>query len=879
MKLLSIGKSYLRLLFRRPQIDADLDDEIRSTVNMLADQKVKEGMTADQASRAARIELGGVEQVKEAVRSGRAAAWLDTLLQDVRFALRTLRKSPGFTAVAVLTLALGIGTTTSVYSVVSAVLLRPLPYRSPHELVSISQTANMASQAPVTYPDFLDWRAQSHGFAAIAAYHWSPFMLLGGDGPLHVEGFAVSANLFSLLGIRPALGRGFVPADDQPGHHVVVLSHELWAQNFGSSPKALGSGIRLDRTIFTVVGVMPAGFQFPIQSRPAALWVTHGVQDIGSEGTNRSSHEYQVIARLQPDVSIDQARAEMATIAARLARQYPDSNKDEGANIVPEQQQLVGRVQPAILILFGAVVLVLLIACANVANLLIARGTNRQREIAIRAALGAGRRRIVRQLLTESLLLAALGGVLGMLLAFAATGFLVRLGPSDVPRLAEAGVNATVLTFGLAVALITGLLFGLGPAFRSAAADVNESIKAGGAASGESRRRHSVRAALVAGEVALTLLLLAGAGLMLNSFFRVMSVDPGFNPKDVLTFSVDFSNKDMTPWQRPALYSELLAKIREAPGVRSAAADTTLPLGGAEQMYMGFQFERQTKSEWESAAVSIVSPELFHTLGIPLIQGREFTPRDDQNSPPVVIVSQRLARLYFPHQDALGKLIRTGLNVSDDMPLRRIVGVVGDIRRDSLTDEPPAAIYMPEGQMPMGMSFLVRSAASPDSAVSGVRAAVRLVDTNVPVYDIRTLDQYLGLATAQSRFNTIVLALFAALAMVLSAVGLYGVISYSVAQRTHEFGVRMALGASRGNLLGVVLRQGLALVLVGIGLGLLGALELTRFLSSLLYGVGPRDPLTFIGVSLILTLVALLACYVPARRAMRVDPMVALRHE
>jgi predicted permease len=672
MRLLSITKSYLRFLFRRRQIDADLDQEIRSALELLADQKIKEGMPPGEARRAARIELGGVEQVKEAVRSGRAAAWLDTFLEDLRFALRMLRKSPGFTAVAVLTLALGIGATTSVYSVVSAVLLRPLPYKSPNQLVSIWQTGSRTSQMPVTYPDFLDWRAQNHVFEAVAAYHWSPFMLVGTKEPLHVEGFAVSANLFSLLGVRPLLGRGFVPADDEPGHHVVVLSHDLWEKNFGSSPKALGSGIRLDRTIFTIVGVMPAGFQFPIESKPASVWVTHGMQDIGSEDSNRGSHEYQVIARLRPGVTPGQARAEMATIAARLARQYPDFNKDEGVKIVPEQQELVGQVQPAILILFGAVVLVLLIACANVANLLIARATNREREIAIRAALGAGRPRIARQLLTESLLLATLGGVLGMLMAFAATGFLTRLGPRDVPRLAEAGVNGPVLAFGLAVALITGLLFGLGPALRSARADVNESIKAGGAASGESRRRHSVRAALVAGEVALTLLLLAGAGLMVNSFFRVMSVEPGFNPKGVLTFSVDLSNTEMTPWQVPALYNELLVKIRESPGIGSAAADTTLPLGGTEQMYVGFQLEGQSRSEWQSAAVSIVSPDLFHTLEIPLIEGREFTARDDRNSPPVVIVSQKLARLYFPRQDALGKLIRTGLNAGDDMPLRRM---------------------------------------------------------------------------------------------------------------------------------------------------------------------------------------------------------------
>jgi predicted permease len=878
MRPVSLAKSFFRSIFRRRQVDADLDDEIASTLELLADEKIKEGVPAAKARRAARIELGGVEQVKEAVRSGRTTAWLDAFVQDLRFALRMLRKSPGFTTVAVLTLALGIGATTSVYSVVSAVVLRPLPYKAPNQLVSIWQTGSRASQMPVTYPDFLDWRAQNHVFKAIAAYNWSPFMLLGPKEPAHVEGYAVSANLFSLLGVAPELGRGFVTADDEPGHHVVLLSHELWQQEFGSSPKVLGSGIRLDRTIFTVVGVMPASFQFPIGSKPTGVWVTQGVQDLGSQDSGRGSHEYEIVARLRPGVTLRQARAEMATIAARLARQYPDFNEGEGVKIVPEQQELVGHVQGAILILFGAVVLVLLIACANVASLLIARATNREREIAIRGALGAGRRRIVRQLLTESLLLAALGGGIGMLLAFAGTGFLAHLGPSDIPRLTDAGVNWPVLAFGSAVAVITGLLFGLGPALKCGGVQVNESIKAGGLSSGGSCRRHGVRAALVAGEVALTVLLLSGAGLMLNSFFRLISVNPGFNAKGVLTFSVDFSDTDVTPLHVPGLYDDLLAKIRQTPGVRSAAADTTLPLGGTQNIYVGFQLEGQNKSEWDSAALSIVSPGVFHTLEIPLIEGREFTVRDDQTSPPVVIVSQKLAR-YFPHLDALGKLIRTGLNAGNDMPLRRIVGIVGDIRRDSLTDNPPAAIYMPEGQMPTGMSFLVRSAASPASAASGIRAAIHSVDGNLAVYDIRTLDQYLGLATAGSRFNTTILALFAVLAMVLSAVGLYGVISYTVAQRTHEFGIRVALGASRRDLLGMVLRRGLVLVLTGMGIGLLGALQLTRFLSRLLYNVKPRDPLTFIIVSLILVSVALLACYVPARRAMRVDPMAALRHE
>jgi putative ABC transport system permease protein len=804
---------------------------------------------------------------------------MTTLFQDVRYGLRMLAKHPGFTAVAVLTLALGIGANTAIFSVVNAVLLRPLPYKSPDQLVQIWQTdlKNKTSQVPPSYPDFVDWRTQNDVFQSIAAYNWATFTLAGSKESIHVDGLVASADLFTVLGVQPALGRLFLPEEDQPDHHAVILSHELWQQRFDSDPAVLGRSVRLNRMDFVVVGVMPPGFGFPIQAKPIEVWVARGVD---REAPNRDSHYFGVIARLRSQVTLEQARAEMATIAARLAGEYPKSDRDFTLKVVPERQELVGGVRTAMLILFGAVVLVLLIACANVANLMLARATSREREIAVRAALGAGPRRIVRQLLTESLLLSALSGALGLLLAWWGTGWLVQFGPRDIPRLSEMGFDGRVLAFTAAATLVTGVIFGLAPALRTACSNLIELLRAGGSAAGEGKRRSRLRAALVVSEVALTLILLTGAGLLINSLFRLARVNPGFNPKGVLTFAVDLSDAEYTPAQAVSRLNELLEATRHAPGVTGAAADSTLPLSGIDVRYVGFQIEGQSASEWRMAAFSVVSPDLFRTLSIPMLAGRDFTAADDLKAVPVAIVSESLARQSFPNQNAIGKRIRGGYNVGEAMPLRQIIAVVADIRRDSLADEPFPAFYLPEAQMPLGsMRFLVRSATPPPGSVDTLRAAVRSVSNNLPVYDIRTVDQYLGLALAQQRFNALLLGLFAGLAVVLSAVGLYGVVSYSVGQRMHEFGVRMALGAESIDVMRMALLEGLTLVLIGLGLGLAGALALTRFLSSLLYGVKSSDPVTFIVVSALLTGVALFACYIPARRAAKVHPMEALRYE
>jgi len=869
----------LRALFRKRQVEQEMDEELRGYLDAAVEEKVRSGMSRKEALRAARVEMGSVEAVKEEIRSAGWESTLEAFFQDLRYGVRQLRRSPGFTAVAAITLALGIGANTAIFSVVNAVLLRPLPYERPNQLVQVWETnlKSKTSQGPAAYPNFLDWRAQNHAFQSVAAYNWATFTLRGSKEPIHVEGLIVSADLFSVLGVKPALGRAFLPEEDRPGHYVVVLSHKLWEGRFGSDPGVLGRSVRLDRMSFVVVGVMPAGFEFPIQAKPVEIWVSRG---FNSQVPNRDSHYFGVLARLRPQVRLEQAKAEMATIAARLAREYPDSNKDSGVKLVPEYEQIVGDVRPAMHILFGAVVLVLLIACANLANLLLARATHREREIAVRAALGAGPRRILRQLLTECLLLSALSGPLGLFLAWWGIRLLVRLGPHDIPRLAETRFDTHVLAFTIGAIVATALIFGLVPALRTAKTDLVQSLKEAGRGFESSSQRHSLRAALIVSEVALTLILLTGSGLLINSLFKLARIDPGFNPHGVLTFAVDLSDANYTDAQAATTFSQLLEKIRHTPGVDGAAADTSVPLSNVDIMYCGFQIEAQTGSDWHEAAFSVVTPDFFRTLGIPLLEGRDFNAADDLKTLPVVIVSQSLAREFFPGQNAIGKRIRSGFNATDEMPMREIIGVVGDMRRDSLTDKPQPAFYLAEGQVPFDhMRFVVRSAVSPSGLVDSLRDAVWSVNRNLPVYEIRTLQQYIGIALGHPRFNTLLLGLFAGLAVVLSTVGLYGTILYGVSQRTHEFGVRLALGAMRQDLVTMVLGQGLALALIGIALGLAGALALTRFLSSLLYGVKPTDPLTFVAVSLILTAVALLACYIPARRATRVDPIVALRYE
>lgn len=813
---------------------------------------------------------------------------MQTLLQDLKYGLRMLAKNPGFTAVSVLTLALGIGANTAIFSVVNAVMLRPLPYPQPDRLVSVISTVlrdNRDSNA--SYPDFLDWRARNHVFDEMAVFRTENFALIGSGEPVHLSGAVVSADLLSLLGVTPILGRPFVSEEDKPGmvngSSPAILSHGLWQRQFGSDPTVAGRTIDLDGRAYTVIGVMPSGFQFPTQAEPVDLWTTIAVDTKpgGGMATQRGAHYLDAIARLKPHATLGQAQAEMTAIVSVLNKEYPE-NMPRGARVVPLLDHLVGRVRPALAVLLGAVGCVLLIVSANVANLLLARATTRQREMSIRAALGASRGRVMRQVLTESTLLACVGGSLGLLLALLGTDTLIRMSPVNIPRLTQFNLDGRVLAFTSLVSLLTGLLFGLAPAVYGFKSDLAQSLKEGGRGSSEGAHGGRVRGTLVAGEVAVALVLLVGAGLLIQSFLRLERVLPGFDPHHVLTVRLD-SPASYDQARQMEFFERVLEGVRTLPGVRSASGVFGLPFS---EVYAktGFDIEGRpiAKADRPVTNYMAIKPDYFRTLGIPLREGRDFTLRDDLKAPPVAIINETLARRYFPHQDPIGQRIQPGISngYGDKPPMREIVGVVGDVKVSSLAADPQAQCYVPLAQSPIGlMTVVVRTDGDPLHLAPAVRSSVAALDKNVPAYNIRTLDQSLAQSVAQPRFITLLLGIFAGLAVVLAAVGLYGLMAYSVVQRTHEIGVRIALGADRAHVLKLVAGQGLTLTLAGIVIGLGGAFGLTRLLSSMLYGIRPSDPLTFALAAVLLTAVALLASYIPARRATKVDPMVALRYE
>jgi putative ABC transport system permease protein len=814
---------------------------------------------------------------------------MKTLWEDIRYGLRVLAKAPGFTLIAVLTLALGIGANTAIFSVVSAVLLRSLPFPLPEELVRVvSVRARGNAPDSASYPDFTDWRAQNHSFSQMAAYRTESFTLTGQGEPAHIKGAVVSAELFPLLRVQPLLGRTFLPEEDTPGAGTgaVILSHGLWRQLFGADPGIVGRTIDLNNRSFTVVGVMPAGFEFPIQSGQIDFWTTIAVDLVEMPGekpmaAQRGAHYLDVIGRLKPGVSPPQAQAELATIVSNLNKQYTD-NAPRKIWVVPELRQLVSGVRPALLILLGAVGCVLLIACANVGNLLLSRGATRQREMAVRGALGASRWRMIRQLLTESMMLALAGGALGVTLALWGIPPLVRLVPEDVPRIADIHLNAPVLLFTLALSLLTGILFGVAPALRLSRAGFFESLKESGRGASEGLHGSRLRSVLVVCDVALAAILLVGAGLLIKSFLRLERVDPGYDPHRVLTFKVDLPDSTYTKERQAAFYQQALARLNQLPGVRSASAVLPLPLDGDEiDTVLQFAGQPVDNANPVRTGYSWVEPGYFGTVGIGLREGRDFNDRDNLFTSPVVIVNETIAKRYFPGQDPIGKRIRPHIgNGYPTPPMREIVGVVGDVKQTDLTTETGPQVYVPRSQSPfVGMIFVVRTEVAPLSILSAARKEISEIDKDLPIYDVKTLEQYFAQSVGQPQFFTTLLGIFAALALLLAAVGLYGVISQSAVQRTHEIGVRMALGANKREVLTLVVGQGFKLTLIGVAIGVSGALALTRLLSTLLYDVQPTDPVTFVLVSLLLVLVALLACYIPARRATRVDPMVALRYE
>lgn len=796
------------------------------------------------------------------------------LRQDLKYAARLLLKKPGFTAVVVLTLALSISASTVVFSVVNALLLRSLPYSKPDQLVMLWGVFKSNNKAYASAANFREWQAQNKSFQSLAAYDMLRYNLTGRSRPEAVEVGLVSANMFSLLGVQPAQGRSFQPEEEQPANnHVAVISDGLWQRHFGADA-ALGKPLLLDGESYTVVGIMPPGFSFPDK---IDLWIP--LTFLPEELADRGYNHLGVVGRLKPGVDLRQAQSEMGAMAKTQAEQYPNENAGRGLGLVTLQDSLVGDIRMALLILIGSVAFVLLIACANIANLLLARSSTRQKDIALRIALGAGRRRLIQQLLTESLLLSLLGGLVGLIFAYGGIRILTTVGPDNIPRLSEVAIDGRVLAFTLAVSVLTGIIFGLVPALQTTKTDLNESLKEGQRSSGGGSGKKSVRSWLVVTEMALGLILLIGAGLLIQSFQRLWQVEPGFNPHNVLTMSVSLSPPKYNSRVDVANFSKrLLQQLQSTPGVQAAGVVNQLPFSG-RNLGLNFTVVGHPQLRPEDAASAnyrLISPNYLRALGIPLIRGRDFNEHDTNETPPIALINETLAKRYFPGEDPIGKQ----LNIEGQKAPREIVGIIGDVKQIKLDSEVKSEIYVPFLQFPLAsMSIVVRANTDPSSITSAVLSQIAVVDKDQPVFRVKTMDQYLSESMAQRRFSTILLGTFAALALTLAAIGIYGVLNYLVTQRTHEIGIRMALGAKQRDILKLVVGHGMLLSLLGIVIGIAAALFLTRIMSSLLYGVSATDPWTYIALSLVLAGVALLACIIPARRASKVDPLIALRYE
>jgi putative ABC transport system permease protein len=812
---------------------------------------------------------------------------METILKDIHYGIRSLLKHPGFTAIAVITLALGIGANTAMFSVINAVLLRPLPYRDPARLVTIWEESPERGmyQMPVSLANLRDWIDQNQSFEQISAYTFTNLNLTGTGEPARLGTVRSSANLFPLVGATPVIGRSFLPEEDKEGaNHVVILGHALWQSRFASDPGIVGKSLTLNNQSYTVVGVMASNSQFPVGfgymgkvlNDPIDLYVPLAAS--GRE-TERGNYSFFAIGRLKPGVSIDQARAEMTTIERRLEKQYPDGNTGIGISLVPTQEQTVKEIRPALLVLFGAVAFLLLIACANIANLLLARAASRKKEIAIRTALGASRLRVLRLLLTESLMLSLAGGGIGFLLALWGTDALMALEPDNIPRLNEVGVDARVFLFTLAISIVTGIVFGLAPGIRAAKPDLNEALKEGSKGSMGSSGSKRTRSVLVALEVALSLMLLAGAGLMIKSFIRLQQTNLGFNPENVLAVSLTLpESRYPEDRQQASFFQDALSRLQSVAGVQSAGATTSLPLTLSVN---GSDFRIEGHPEPEAGKeliinMSGVSPGYFHTLGVPLLKGRDFSDRDNKDAPEAAIINNDLARTYFPNEEPIGKRMK----LTDGESWISIVGVTGDVKQLGQDIGVKPEIYFPYLQVPASsMSLVARTAKEPLSLVGAVKTQIQLIDKDLPIDDAKTMQQLLANSRSGRRFNLILLTGFALVALVLAMVGIYGVMSYTVAQRTHEIGIRVAVGAQSRDVFRMVIGQGMMLALIGVAFGLVGAFALTRLMTTMLFGVEPTDPATFVSITALLTGVALLASYIPARRATKVDPLVALRYE
>jgi putative ABC transport system permease protein len=882
----------LRALFRRGTMEAEMDEELRSHLENHVEKLVVSGLSREQALRRAHIEFGGYEQLKEDCRDARGVSLIETLFQDLRYALRMLRNSPGFTAVAILTLALGIGANTAIFSVIDSVLLRSLPYQNPAGIVMVWENN---SQHPdphntVSPPDFLDWQSRNSVFAEMSASFDQRVILTGNGVPEEVVVQDVSANFFSVLGIHPILGPGFTAENGKPGHDdVLVLSYGFWKERFASDPGIIGKPVVLNGHAQIVVGVAPQNFTWFIKdgsftgAKPQ-MW-TPFIFPASFSDRKGVGRFLTVVARLKPGATVPQAQSQMNTIAARIAEEYPDFNGYWGANVVPVRDQISGDLRPALLILFGAVVFVLLIACANVSSLLLARAAAREREIAVRTALGASPWRIALQLLTESVLLALIGGTIGVGLAVWGTNLLLAASSGNLLDLRSIPVDWRVLAFAGGATLLAGLLFGMLPSYISAHSGISETLKEGGRGSSAGKQLSLARGGFVVAQISLALVLLAGSGLLIRSFIRLVAVDPGFDASRLLTFKVSLpSSKYKTDTARLTFFRQLVTRVSHLPGVRSASMNSFPPfsgLGSATGVHVLSQPERSLM-DLPVADVRIIGADYFSTMEIPLRAGRAFNEREVTEERHVVIVNQAFSDQCLHGVNPIGQkavIYMKSLEESKNTP-SEIIGVVGDVRQMGLATPAEPTVYWPHPELVMSeMTIVVRTENDPLTLVSAARHELQQMDPEQPMAAIATMEQLLSGSLSRSRFTMLVLGVFAALALVLACVGIYGVIAYSVTQRTQEFGIRMALGANRRDVFRLVLGQGTRLTLLGVGLGIVAALVVTRLMATLLYGVSATDPVTFTAVALLLALVAMAACYLPARRATRVDPIIALRYE
>ena len=889
-------KRRLRGLQVSPVNEAEIVEELAQHLDDVYQRALRNGTSEENARRAALSELNSEGSLLNELQrtqkrppsdelllgDSRRLNLLTDFLQDLRYAARILWKNPGFTAVAVIALALGIGANTAIFSVVNTVLLRPLPYKDSEQLVMVWEDASRQGYPRDTpaAANYVDWRDQNSVFSGMAAIADNSFNLTGVGDPERLKGRLVSANLFPLLGVDPQLGRVFTAAEDQPGSQkVVLLSHRLWQRRFGGDPAIVSKTLTLNDETYTVVGVMPARFQFP--ENDDELWAP--IAFSAEEAANRNRHYLQVIARLKPGVTLAQAQSEMTTIGARLQQQYPQSNTDISVAVTSLHEHLVGDIKPALLILLGAVGLVLLIACANVANLLLARAAIRQKEIALRVALGARRWRLLRQFLTESVLLATLGGLLGLAIAYAGLMLLRSFIPENISQAREISLDLKVLGFTLGVSLLTGFIFGLAPAIQALRMNQSETLKEGGRDSVTGRSGKRLRGLLVTAEVAISLVLLIAAGLLINSFLRLRNIDPGFKVDHLLTMKIELPEPKYEEFERrTAFYNDLVQRVQSLPGVQSAAVTTNLPLY-RQGNSIGVRLEGKPEpppGQELIVVTRVVSPGYFDTMSIPLLAGRPFNDQDTDKTPNVVIISETMARRYWPGEEAIGKRLATR-RIRSDADWIQVIGVVKDVRQFELNAEPRPQMYISYRQPSFfaAEDLVVKTDVEPASMAAAVRKAVWEIDKDQPISNIKTMEEILADSIARQRFSMLLLGLFAGVALLLAAVGIYGVMSYSVAQRTHEIGIRMALGAQTGAVLKLAVGYGLKLVVAGVLIGLVAAFVLTRLMSTLLFGVTPTDPMTFALISLLLVGVAAVASYIPARRATKVDPLIALRYE